>query len=70
MVHKGSSKVIVCISTDSHGWEYRIYVKGVNGYANSCFAYLSHRGARGAAVRVGQATGWPVFDGEKQIWPK
>ncbi len=53
-------------------WEYRIYVKGVRGYAQSRTSYLSARSACRAAMKIGLAAGWYVFDctkRKKQIWP-
>ena len=65
------SKIDVCKLKRSEIWEYRIYIRGVGGYAESHLAYLSVAGARKAALRVGFITNLPVFDlttGGKQIY--
>lgn len=63
-------RVDVCKINGANTWEYRIYIKGVGGYAVSHIPYRSIEGVCRAAIRIGQAVGLSVFDctnGRKEI---
>lgn len=70
-----TNRVDICKLKNSSNWEYRIYIKGVRGYAQSRRLYESMRGVCRAAIRIGLAGGWPVYDctkgviNRRMIWP-
>lgn len=70
-----TNRVDICKLKNSSAWEYRIYIKGVRGHAKSYILYSSPRTVRRAAIVVGLAGGWRVFDctkgsiNRRQIWP-